>query len=219
MSKIYLAGWRQGLKGVTVYVDGSRSGVLVSKKAENTEQFPQHTAPKRPVELTCNVHHTTIKGEKWVILVGLMDSKPYEVLGGEASLIELPKDRTCGTLVKTSYKTKNAMYSLRMGTNGDTIVVRDLVKAFDNPNHSAFTRMISLGLRHGANIQYVVEQLQKDRDSDMFSFAKCVARVLKGYIPDGQTATEKTCGECGAEGLVYVEGCVTCKSCGWSRCS
>jgi ribonucleoside-diphosphate reductase alpha chain len=112
----------------------------------------------------------------------------------------------------------NSIYDLKVGTNGDTIIIKDLVKVFDNANHSAFTRMISLGLRHGANIQYVVEQLQKDRDSDMFSFAKCVARVLKNYIPDGQTATEKTCGECGAEGLVYVEGCVTCTVCGYAKC-
>ena len=78
--------------------------------------------------------------------------------------------------------------------------------------------MISLGMRHGANIQYVVEQLQKDRDSDMFSFAKCVARVLKNYIPDGQTATEKSCPECDAPELIYVEGCVTCTACGYAKC-
>jgi len=64
----------------------------------------------------------------------------------------------------------------------------------------------------------VVEQLQKDRDSDMFSFAKCIARILKNYIPDGQAATEKTCTECNTEGLVYVEGCVTCRNCGFAKC-
>ena len=43
-------------------------------------------------------------------------------------------------------------------------------------------------------------------------------RRLKNYIPDGQTATEKTCGECATEGLVYVEGCVTCNNCGFAKC-
>ena len=164
------------------------------------------------------IHHTTIQGEKWVIMVGLMDGKPYEVMGGLSNLIEIPRDKAKGILVKNPRKSMNSLYDLKVGTNGDTIIIKDLVKVFDNANHSAFTRMISLGLRHGANIQYVVEQLQKDRDSDMFSFAKCVARVLKNYIPDGQTATEKTCGECGTEGLVYVEGCVTCKNCGFAKC-
>jgi ribonucleoside-diphosphate reductase alpha chain len=214
---LYMQGWQQGLKGITVYVDGSRSGVLVSP-ADNDDTFPQHTAPKRPIELLCNIHHTTIQGEKWVIMVGLMDGKPYEVMGGLSNLIEIPRAKAEGTLVKHPRKSMNSIYDLHVGTNGDTVIVKDLVSVFDNPNHSAFTRMISLGLRHGANIQYVVEQLQKDRDSDMFSFAKCVARVLKNYIPDGQTATEKTCGECGTEGLVYVEGCVTCKNCGFAKC-
>ena len=215
---LYREAWKQGLKGVTVYVEGSREGVLVSATEESSAEFPQHRAPKRPMELPCNIHHTTIQGEKWVITVGLMDGKPYEVMGGLSNLIEIPRDKAEGTLIKHPRKTMNSIYDLRVGTNGGTVVIKDLVKAFDNPNHSAFTRMISLGLRHGANIQYVVEQLQKDRDSDMFSFAKCVARVLKTYIPDGQTATEKTCGECGTEGLVYVEGCVTCKNCGFAKC-
>ena len=217
VSQLYMEGWKQGLKGVTVYVDGSRSGVLITEKEEDTS-FPQHMAPKRPIELGCNIHQTTIKGEKWVIMVGIMDDKPYEVMGGLSNLIEIPRDKAKGILVKNPRKTMNSIYDLKVGTNGDTIIIKDLVKVFDNANHSAFTRMISLGLRHGANIQYVVEQLQKDRDSDMFSFAKCVARVLKNYIPDGQTATEKTCGECGAEGLVYVEGCVTCTVCGYAKC-
>jgi len=215
---LYMEGWRRGLKGLTVYVEGSRSGVLVTNKREDSTQFPQHTAPKRPIELPCNIHHATIHGKKWVIMVGLMDDKPYEVMGGLSNLIEIPKNRASGILVKHPRKTMNSIYDLHIGTNGDTVIVKDLVSAFDNPNHSAFTRMISLGLRHGASIQFTVEQLQKDRDSDMFSFAKCVARVLKNYIPDGQTATEKTCTECNTEGLIYVEGCITCKNCGFAKC-
>jgi ribonucleoside-diphosphate reductase alpha chain len=209
-----------GLKGITVYVDGSRTGVLLTENdKEEDEAFPQHRAPKRPLELDCNIHHTTIKGEKWVIMVGLLDGKPYEVMGGLSNLIEIPRGKATGVLVKHPRKTVNSIYDLRVGTNGDTVIIKDLVKVFDNANHSAFTRMISLGLRHGANIQYVVEQLQKDKDSDMFSFARCIARILKNYIPDGQHATEKTCPECGAEGgLIYVEGCVTCTVCGYAKC-
>jgi ribonucleoside-diphosphate reductase alpha chain len=215
VGKIYMEGWKLGLKGLTVYVEGSRSGVLVEK---GKERFPHHAAAKRPIELPCNIHHATIQGEKWVIMVGLMDGKPYEVMGGLSNLIEIPRAQEEGILVKNPRKTMNSIYDLKIGKNGDTLIVKDLVKVFDNPNHSAFTRMISLGLRHGANIQYVVEQLQKDRDSDMFSFSKCVARVLKGYITNGSSASGEICLECKAEGLVYMEGCVTCKACGYAKC-
>ena len=219
VGKLYQQGWKMGLKGITVYVEGSRTGVLLTETEKKDEEvFPQYSAPRRPEELECDIHHTTIKGEKWAIIVGLYEGKPYELMGGRSDLIEIPRDRVKGSLVKHRFKTKNSVYDLHIGTNGDTVIVKDLVKVFDNANHSDFTRMISLGLRHGANIQYVVEQLQKDKDSDMFSFSRCIARILKNYIPDGQTATEKTCGECQTEGLIYVEGCVTCTQCGFAKC-
>ena len=218
VSRLYQLGWKLGLKGITVYVDGSRTGVLVTNTDESEDVFPDHPAVKRPTELPCSIHHTTIQGEKWIILIGMLDGKPYEVMGGLSNLIEIPVKHTEGILVKHPRKTMNSVYDLRVGKNGDTIVVKDIVKVFDNPNNSAFTRLISLSLRHGANIQYVVEQMQKDRDSDMFSFAKCVARVLKNYITDGSTPSDKICTECGADGLIYIEGCLTCKSCGYAKC-
>jgi len=92
------------------------------------------------------------------------------------------------------------------------------VSIFDNPNHAGYTRVISTSLRHGVPVQYLVEQMQKDKEMDMFSFSKVISRCLKNYIIDG-TEVDRTCPECGAEGsLVYQEGCVTCKSCGAGKC-
>lgn len=217
VAELYMLGWKLGLKGITVYVDGSRTGVLVTDKAK--AKFPQNGAPKRPVELSCDIHHTTIQGEKWTILVGLYDSRPYEVLGGLSNLIEIPKRYTSGRLFKHSFKTKPNRYDLIFGENGDAVVVKDVVKVFDNPNNSAFTRMISLSLRHGARPSFLVEQLQKDRDSDMFSFARCVSRILKNYIQDGERLEgDKSCEQCGEEGLIYQDGCVTCSKCGYAKC-
>ena len=53
--------------------------------------------------------------------------------------------------------------------------------------------MISLALRHGSPPRLQVEQLMKDKDSDMFSIARCVARILKPYITDGEPAGDKAC--------------------------
>jgi len=217
VGELYLLGWKLGLKGITVYVDGSRSGVLIANKKENF--FPQNGAPKRPIELPCAIHHTTIQGEKWVILVGLFHKKPYEVMGGLANLVEIPKKYSDGTLIKNGFKTKDSRYDLKFGDNEDEVLIRDIVKVFDNANNSAFTRMISLALRHGAKPSFLVEQLYKDRDSDMFSFSKCIARILKNYIQDGERANgDKTCPTCGEEGMIYQDGCVTCQKCGFAKC-
>lgn len=223
VKKIYMEGWKSGCKGVTIYRDGCRSGVLVSSDTsteEATESFATHSAPPRPESLECSIHHATIKGEAWTILIGLMDGKPYEVMGGLQKFIEIPRKYKKGVIFKQPFKTKNSRYDLHIGKNGDSFVIKDLVSVFDNPNHAGYTRTISLALRHGAPIQYVVEQLQKDTEMDMFSFSKVIARVLKTYITDGTKASAPVCQNCDSEGsLVYQEGCVTCTSCGSSKCS
>ncbi len=222
---VYMKGWELGCKGVTVYRDGSRSGVLVS--TESTQKDPREageivtrSAPKRPEEMICDIHQVNIKGEAWTILVGLMGGKPYEVIGGLSEYVEIPKKHTAGKIRRRARKSINSKYDLIVGTNGDEFIIKDVVKVFDNPNHSAFTRTISLALRHGVPVQYMCEQLQKDKDMDMFSFSKSIARCLKKYIEDGTKASngvfDTAC--CDNSNIVYQEGCATCLNCGMAKC-
>ena len=223
VKNVYMTGWESGCKGVTVYRDGCRSGVLVStesKNDSNNTSFTDQHAPKRPELLECDIYQANVKGEAWTILIGLLDGRPYEVLGGRSEYIEIPKKYKKGEITRRARKSVPSKYDLTIGKNGDTLVIKDIITVFDNPNHSAFTRTISLALRHGAPIQYVVEQLQKDREMDMFSFSRVIARCLKKYIRDGTVGGDKDCPECEAENsLVYQEGCITCASCGYSKCS
>ena len=149
-----------------------------------------------------------------------MNGRPYEVMGGLSHYVEIPRKYKTGLIAKKTRKTTASIYDLSVGEGDDMMLVKDIVKVFDNPNYAGYTRTISLALRHGAPIQYLVEQLQKDKDADLFSFSKVIARCLKKYIADGTKSGNKTCEACGAEGaLVYQEGCVTCANCGYSKCS
>jgi len=216
VGEIYQQGWKLGLKGITVYVDGSRTGVLVTN-TEKQKSFNYHDAPKRLEILDCEIHRPTIKGEKWTILVGLMEGKPYEVMGGLSNLIEIPSKYDDGRIIKRSYKTKESEYDLEFGEGG---LVKSLVRVFDNTNHSVHTRMVSLALRHGAKPSFLVEQLLRDPDSDFQSFSKVLARTLKKYIQDGTRCSgDKVCPSCSAEKLVYQDGCALCQSCGWTKCA
>lgn len=215
---VYMAGYKNGCKGVTIYVDGTRAGVLVQNK------FVQHDAPKRPDKLPCEVHRSTIKVgpdqyEDWIIFVGIMEGKPYEIFGGTTENIELPKKVTGGHIVKRSFKS-GGKYDFYYGDAADPTKIKNIVSQFGNPDRGWATRMISLSLRHGAPIQYVVEQLQRDKGTDLWDFQKVIARVLKKFIEDGtQAKAEKVCPECGDEdSLRYQEGCLSCQSCGMSKC-
>lgn len=223
IEEIFFDAWEKGLKGITIYRDGSRSGVLIEKK--NDKHISYSTPPKRPRELECDIHHITVGGEPWIVFTGLMPDQeginvPYEVFAGESKKIQIPKRYNKGIIVKRERKTTRSIYDLEAGIGDDKLVVSDIVETFDDLTDAAFTRTISLALRHGTPIRFVVEQLLKDKDSDMFSFSRAVARVLKKYIKDGEKSSlDKVCPNCNDEGLVYKEGCVSCLSCGWSRCS
>jgi ribonucleoside-diphosphate reductase alpha chain len=219
VKKVYMRGWETGCKGITVYRDGSRSGVLVSADEKKETKFEQRSAPKRPEVLECDIFHTSVKGERWVVMVGLLEGKPYEVLGGEAKLIEIPRKLTKGTLTKRVFKTTNSKYDLTVGEGDGELSIKDVVSVFDNPNHAGYTRVISTSLRHGVPVQFLVEQMQKDKNADLFSFSKVIARCLKTYIQDGTKSSNKVCQSCSAEdSIVYQEGCEMCKACGSSKC-
>lgn len=223
VSKVYLRAWQKGCKGFTVYREGCRTGVLV-KEPENATQFVQSDAPKRPDELPCKIEHATVRkdgvSEDWIILVGLLEGKPYEVFGGLSDQVKVPKKYKEGIIVKHRRKTRNAVYDLILGEGDDQLVLKDIGVLFDNPNNAMMTRLLSWGLRHGGIVQYATEQLLKEKDSSMFTYCKAVSRVLKEFIPDGaKTSLVKVCDNCGAESLAYQEGCITCTACGWSKCS
>jgi ribonucleoside-diphosphate reductase alpha chain len=229
VNAVYMRAWKTGCKGFTVYRDGCRTGVLVSTDEPKKDSEPKHAGdfhPKRPKELPCEIHRVNVKDvagqtRSWMVLVGLNNGKPYEVFSGLAEHIEVPKKTRSGVLVKNGKKDGIATYNLRVPVgNDDEILFKDVVNLFANPTQGAFSRTISLALRHGIPVNFIVDQLQKDKDSDMLTFAKCISRVLKGYIPDGTKSTnEKKCKECGSDQVFYIEGCVTCQACGSSKCS
>ena len=212
VKELYFTGWRSGCKGLTIYRDNSRAGVLLDSSGK---KFIDRHSPKRPEDLPCDIYHIQVRGEKWNVFVGLLQGRPYEVFAGLAMFVSIPRRHKSGII------SKNGDYSLYYGEKDDETRIVHLAEVFTNSTESAFTRTVSLALRHGAPIQYVVEQLQKgaDRDSDMFSLSKGLMRVLKNYIQDGVRPSQKSCGSCGdSENLAYQDGCVICLSCGFSKC-
>lgn len=225
---IYMTGWETGCKGVTIYRDGSRSGVLVAAdtapKSQEKPVFSDNHAPKRPKELACDVVTTTVNKEKWTFFIGLMDGRPYEIMGGLSKYVTIPKRVKVGKIVKhNGEENPIARYDFHYDYDKgpeDESVVKDINAMFENATNSALTRTLSLSLRHGTPVQYIVEQLLKgsEKEDDLFSFSRAVSRVLKTYIRDGIKVSNKKCPNCSSSNLIYQEGCLSCLDCGHSKC-
>jgi ribonucleoside-diphosphate reductase alpha chain len=233
VSQVYMRAWEKGCKGFTVYRDKCRDGVLINtSEAKKTidnrpAQIEISEAPKRPIILPCEIKKVKISGETWTIFVGLFNDKPYEIFGGLSKYVDIPNKFKMGKIIKNGKVDDITTYNLILGEGDDQMLVKDIANVFENGNFGAFTRTISLALRHGTPIQYIVEQLQKDKHSDITSFSKVIARVLKNYIMDGTKSTaERKCPNCNNSRLIYQQGCMQCVGgtmpdgtiCTWSKC-
>ena len=230
VGKLYEEAWRSGCKGATVYRDGSRAGVLVAmeekkdvKKDDKERCFCyEDERLVRPRELKCDVVRFQNAKDKWIAFVGLYDGRPYEIFTGLADDEEgivLPKNVTEGKIIKVVDE-KGKRYDFQFtNKRGFKTTVEGLSHKFDKEFWN-YAKLISGVLRYGMPIDQVIKLvsgLQLDSES-INTWKVGVERALKKYIPDGTQISEQACPHCGQKSLVYQEGCLTCKNCGYSRC-
>ena len=219
VSELYLTAWKSGCKGATVYRDGSRDGVLISGKSET--RASSSDKPKRPKALDADVIRFNINEEKWVAFVGLKDKMPYEIFTGVADeeIFPIPKSIVKGKIIKVKEPGNKTRYDFQYTDKyGYKKTIEGLSHMF-LPEFWNYAKLISGVLRHEMPIDAVVDLVESLRlDSESINNWKSgVEKALKRYIPNGTKGKGK-CGECKSENLVYEEGCLICKDCGYSKC-
>lgn len=234
VGQLYEEAWKSGCKGVTVYRDGSRAGVLLAveekKKDDEKKDDKEHcicydsaTPLVRPAVLNCEVVRFQNNKDKWIAFVGLKDGRPYEIFTGIADDddgIMLPKTVTEGKIIKVKNDEGQSRYDFQfVNKRGFKTTVEGLSYKFDKEFWN-YAKLISGVLRYGMPIDQVIKLvsgLQLDSES-INTWKVGVERALKKYIPDGTQISEQACPHCGQKTLVYQEGCLTCKNCAYSRC-
>ncbi|MCP9200960.1 adenosylcobalamin-dependent ribonucleoside-diphosphate reductase [Gramella sp. GC03-9] len=225
VGKLYLEAWEAGCKGVTVYRDGSRSGVLISneEKKEEEETTGGNFPLKRPETLTADVVRFQNNKDKWIAFIGLVDGRPYEIFTGFADDEEgilLPRWVSEGYIIKARNEDGTSRYDFQYeNKRGYKTTIEGLSHKF-NPEFWNYAKLISSTLRHGMSIDNVVDlinSLQLDSES-INTWKNGVVRALKRYIADGTVAKKEKCNNCNSSNLIYQEGCLTCKDCGSSKC-
>ena len=222
IGQIYQTAWESGCKGMTVYRDGSRSGVLVSNEKKDSDEvvFKETKAPQRPKVLEADVIRFQNDYEKWVAIIGVLNGRPYEIFTGKAEGVIIPHWVEKGFVIKTPQEKGRARYDFQFeDKEGYKVTMEGLSRTFDK-EYWNYAKLISGILRHGMPIPFVVNVVNTlDLKSDSINTWKNgVARALKKYIPNGTKAKGNVCPSCKSAELVYQEGCLVCKSCGESKC-
>lgn len=200
---IYMNAWKNKLKGVTVYRSGcKREGVLTEKPKE----IPTTKAPKRPKDLEADFYTVMSKGTQYIVLVGLLEGKPYEIFAFKPNIKLVAKSHK-GIITKKS--------KMHYTFTSDYIQITELELANENVEEKAATLYASMLLRHGVDIKYIIKTTKKVNDN-ITSFSSAMCRILSKYIPSEEL--KEKCPECG-DTLINEGGCIHCKSCGWSKCS
>ena len=212
---LYMYAYKKGLKGFTTFnPDGSLKGILEYSEKKDNQTIRRVLGPERPVDLPCDIHQIKVKGQKYIVIVGILNGSLYEifVVDDPENHIDLKK-----YLDGTVRKAGKGRYDLLIESGPVEAKLKDFTRTFDSPN-SSLARFISMALRHGTPLQFVIEQLAKDTNFE--DIERVISRVLKRYIIDGEEviAGESKCEECDGK-LVFRDGCVTCPECGWSKCS
>ena len=225
VGQLYLEAWEAGCKGVTVYRDGSRSGVLISNEEKKDDEQETLTAfpTKRPQVLEADVVRFQNNKEKWIAFIGLIDGKPYEVFTGLADDedgILIPRWANSGLIIKNKNEDGTTRYDFQYkNKRGYKTTIEGLSHKF-NPEFWNYAKLISSTLRHGMPIDKIVDlinSLQLDSES-INTWKNGVVRALKRYVADGTRVKGQACTNCSSGNLIYQEGCLTCKDCGSSKC-
>ena len=224
VDKLYMEAWQAGCKGVTVYRDGSRSGVLISNEEKEEDQDTLTPFPtKRPDVLDADVVRFQNSKDKWIAFIGLIDGKPYEIFTGlsdDEDGILIPRWVNEGVIIKNRNEDGSSRYDFQYkNKRGYKTTIEGLSHKF-NPEFWNYAKLISSTLRHGMPIEKAVDlinSLQLDSES-INTWKNGVARALKRYVADGTEAKKQKCENCNSTSLIYQEGCLTCKDCGSSKC-
>lgn len=195
VSQIYIDAWKEGLKGITVYREGSREGVLVSDEFTKQAGTPDMDTIIRCVRAE--------GGDKFYIMVSYKNKnikEPYQVF-----VLNYKK-----TDNDAFVKIGNSLARM-LATNG--VAEERIQKYSDRSTNSLvkLTRFLSLSMKTN-NLDKAVEIL------DHYAVVGSLASRLHGIFSESLDMKKALCEKCKSSNVRMEEGCMHCLDCSWERC-
>ena len=223
VERIYRLAWKQGLKGITVYREGSREGILITekeaKKSKTVEVLPTTITP-RPVTLSgVTTRERTPLGTAFITInyVNSNPKDPFEVfirLGKAGSDLEADAE-AIGRLLSVIFRLPSQMTReerLRevieqlqhIGGSRSTGFGPEKVRSMPDGIARALTRYLEAA-QNGGNDQPIIEIPQSAKAQN------------QQRLPSPATA-EDFCPNCQQASLTTEQGCLRCADCGYKEC-
>ena len=230
VADIYMKAYENGLKGITVYREGSREGILITNDEKEKDKKTSTDVSALATE--------KIKGQPRL--------RPTQTLG----LTRRIKTGE-GTLYITINEDEQGLCEVftTIGKAGGNAAAQS----------EAISRLISLALRSGVNPQSIVRQLKGISGPNptwedgrlILSTPDAIGKALDDYLHEKSQRTKEgkaqllitmdtekdqkkspeseedmklntdkllMCPSCDSRSVVNEGGCLTCQSCGWSKC-
>ncbi|MBT4497573.1 MAG: adenosylcobalamin-dependent ribonucleoside-diphosphate reductase [Gemmatimonadetes bacterium] len=226
VADIYITAYEEGLKGVTVYREGSRQGILQTESQEKKEEEkaeeptptpetgrPNGYHPRRRPAVTRGVTERVRTGEGNIYVTINEDEEGLcEVFstigkaGGNAAAQSEAISRLISLALRSGIDTHEVIRELK-GISGPNPVWEDGELILSTPD--------AIGK---AMERYV--QRHKGRNLDPSEEVEAAAEVAvapPATLSSERPKTMATCPECGST-VVHESGCLACKHCGWSKC-
>ncbi len=230
VGRIYFLAWKLGCKGITVYREGSREGILV------TEEEAKREAAQMKAEVEAAVAGEAVERPA-ESAEAAAPSAPPRTEGGVKPL-KRPKVLEGFTeVIKTGYGNLYVTVNTFQGKPFEVFVQIGKSGYTTQADAEAIGRLASLALRSGIDVEEVVEQLEGIGGSSpvyvegklIMSIPDAIATVLKKHFLARRGGGEskaagkldihlERCVECGSRSLVFEAGCMTCRNCGYTKC-
>lgn len=216
IKKIYMHAWKKGLKGVTVYVDGSRDPILTTNPEDNKKE------ESKPIFDTI----TPISRKTFGTTYGATHCKKCACgtlyittnLDKDGNLVEVFTHTSKGGICQANLNAVTRMISLGLRSGIKIEEIEDQLKGI----HCPACQMIKAKGNYvdGLSCPDITAKTIKEFVSKGWKVCKNTEKHLEKCEDTEQKPLEKRenkCPECG-ESIINTGGCISCPNCGYSKC-
>ncbi len=215
VADLYMKAWKAGLKGVTIWRDGcQRQGILSADKKEEVKMIEQGSTKIRKTSDDCiGRKRTLVTGCGTLHLTAFFDRNTGQLLEtyfskgstGGCALFMVGLSRMVSLAARGNIAIEDIVDQLKSAGTCPSYAVRKATK-YDT----------SIGSSCPVAIGFALMDMYNELQAELKN-GGALPRAFDGPTKENEKESPK-CPKCG-EPIQMVEGCMTCPSCGYSKCS